>query len=451
MPVWSIESISIAGTPILPTKEEMETFVPSKLPSGWEVIEKHLKDGVHSVRLGHINPKPANINDFYQALAENPYVPAQQLAAIKESMQAAQAATNMDMTPGGKHDYYTTLSITGYPDNKTARQYFENYDENRFLSLDASVPGTAFDISIGELLEAFAPKELAKEAKEALGKAQKSLAKSGIKTQAGKFLGEDALFIIGKNGRRVCQAVLINNFIIMGDILGYSLLPPGNTPVHSVLCQTAREKHNRCQCNFCKSHPACSTLQAEDFIHQEKVESLLQDVFARIKEATKKHAKETEAIIIVRGKEKIRNPEEKCGLENGDVIKTNDRTQINIADNDGNKITIGNKTEAEISSVFNLKLISGTITAFLNKLKPKTKFEVHTPISITSIRGTIFSLFTDENTTTLTVIEGEVELSDLKGNKVRVMSNQTCICSKGQGLQKPVTLPINLTEQYKRK
>lgn len=446
--LWRIESISSVKAPSLIDQDTMEDFFPSNLPPGWEIIAKHVKDGVYSVTLGHRNPNPANINEFYKALAENPFVSPQQLSEIVKSMQDAQRATGMDMTPGGgRHDYYATLNITGYPDKKTARQYFESYFAD-FISFDNKAPGAAFDINIGDLLEAFAPKELVKEAKEALGKAQKSLAKTGIKTKKGKFIGEEALFITGKNGEQVCQAVLINNFIVMGDILGYPLLPPGNTPVHSVACQTAREKHKKCQCNYCKSHPECSTLKTEDFIHKEKVESLLQDVFARIKGKANEPAKEAGAEII-RGQNKIRNPKETSRIENGDIIRTNSKTQINLADRASNKITIGGNTELKMETVYNLKLMAGTITTFLKKIKPKSKFEIHTPTASTGVRGTIFSVWTDKTTTTLTVIEGEVEFSDLKGNKVMVMSNQTCICSKEQGLQNPVTLPINLKEQFR--
>lgn len=447
--LWRIESISRVKSSSLPDRDTMEDFFPANLPPGWEIINKNVKDGVYSLTLGHLNPKPNNINEFYKALAENPFVSPQLLSDIVTSMQNAQSATGMDMTPGGgRHDYYATLGISGYPDRKTARQFFESYF-NDFISFDNKVPGAAFDINIGDLLEAFAPKELVKEAKQALGKAQKSLSKSGIKTKRGKFLGEEALFVRGKNGVEICQAVLINNFIVMGDILGYPLLPAGSTPVHSVACQTARENHNsKCRCNYCKSHPECSTLQAEDFIHREKVESLLKDVIARIKGKTNEPSKEVTAEII-RGQNKIKNPKETSRIENGDIIRTNSNTQINLKDRAGNKITIGGKTEVKVENASNLKLMVGSITIFFKKIKPESKFEIHTPICVAGIRGTIFSLWTDGKTTSLTVVEGEVEFSDLKGNRVIVTGNQTCVCSKEKGLQRPVTLPINLKKNFK--
>ncbi|MGB9722216.1 MAG: FecR family protein [bacterium] len=449
--LWRIESISSVKETALPTKEEMEKLLPSSWPARWDEIEKESADGIITVKLGHISPYPEYV--------ENPSI---KLVTVADYSTDGKKGIEIS-----KYDFVANLSITGYGDKQDARQFFENYF-NDFISFDNKAPGAAFDINIGDLLEAFAPKELIKEAKEAVSRAHKSLSKTGIKAKKGKFLGKEALFITGKNDEQVCQAVLINNFFIMGDILGYPLLPMGNTPVHSVACQTAQETHNKpgpsilvtkgdrvvkhinpkCQCNYCKPHPACSTLQTEDFIHREKVEALLQDIFARIKGKTNKPAKEVGAEII-RGQNKVRNPKETSGIENGDIIKTNSKTQINLADRGGNKITIGGNTELKMETVYNLKLMAGTITTFLKKIRPKSKFEIRTPTAIAGVRGTIFSVWTDKSTTTLTVIEGEVEFSDLNGNKVIVMSNQSCVCSKEQGLQKPVTLPINLKEQYK--
>lgn len=447
---WFTESITLVKSATLPTKEEMEKLLPSIWPSRWEEIEKKSADGMITVRLGHISPCIEHV--------QNP--------SIKLATVADYSTNGTKGIEISKYDFLIQLSITGYGDKQTARQFFDSYFTN-FISFDNRTPGAAFDINIGDLLVAFAPKELVKEAKQTLSKAQKS-AENGIKTKKGKFLGEEALFITGKNGAQICQAVLINNFIIMGDILGYTFLPTGNTPVHSVACQTAKENHKKpgpsilitngnrvvkninpkCQCNYCKSHPECSTLQGEDFIHREKVEVLLIDVFARIKGKTNESAKNIGAEII-RGQNKIKNSKETSRIENGYIIRTNSKTQINLADKADNKITIGCNTELKMETVSNLKLIVGAITTFIKKLKPKSKFEIYTPTASTGVRGTIFSVWTDKKTTTLTVIEGKVEFRDLKGNKVMVMSNQSCICSKEQGLQKPITLPINLKEQYK--
>lgn len=213
----------------IPKKEDMEKLLPKPLHPRWEITKCHnLSDGGYSVTLGHINPLPFELREFYNALAENPWVGVQKAEELSKQMQEVAALTGVDMTPaGGKHDYYGNLSITGYPDEQTAREFFESY---KVISTSGfKVPGTTIDISLGDLIETFAPKELAKEAKKAMDEFDKGISQlstMGAKYENGKFLGEEALFI-SKGEEKVCQAILINNFIITGDILGYSKLPSG--------------------------------------------------------------------------------------------------------------------------------------------------------------------------------------------------------------------------------
>ena len=81
---------------------------------------------------------------------------------------------------------------------------------------------------------------------------------------------------------------------------------------------------------------------------------------------------------------------------------------------------------------------------------PKDGLKVRTPQAVCGVRGTIFGLHVEKDVTTITVVEGKVEFSDLKGNKVIVKENPFCICSKEQGLQMPVTVPFNLKEKFER-
>jgi len=97
-----------------------------------------------------------------------------------------------------------------------------------------------------------------------------------------------------------------------------------------------------------------------------------------------------------------------------------------------------------------IEILDGTIDVIFENIdalkREGRSLKCRTPQAICGVRGTVFSLFTDENFTTLTVVEGEVEFSDLKGNKVIVKSNKYCICSKDGGLQKPVAMPGNHNE-----
>ncbi|MDI6800332.1 MAG: hypothetical protein QMD53_06695 [Actinomycetota bacterium] len=240
---WFMESVRLTRATALPTKEEMERVLPAPLPPQWQITKLHnLTDGGYTVTLGHLNPLPSEGEEFYQALAENPYVGAIEAAALANQMEGVLAVSGMDMTPGsGEYDYYANLGISEHPDKEAARQSFENIKGAPGPDAEVAPPGLPAGFSLGEILEAFAPKELAEEAKKALGEYQKSLAVSGVGHEEGKFLDEEALFLIGQNGERVCQTVLVNNFVIMGDILACSKLPQGEKPVHSVQCQMARK------------------------------------------------------------------------------------------------------------------------------------------------------------------------------------------------------------------
>ncbi|MDI6756391.1 MAG: hypothetical protein QME32_00040 [Endomicrobiia bacterium] len=267
----------------MPTKEEMKKLLPSRWPPRWEVVDILLQDGAHNVKLGHISPLSGTMQDFIDSLASNPFVSKGQLAELIKSQQDANNVSGFDPD---KHDYLLYFHIAGYPDNKTAQQFFESYQTAPTYGFDAPVPGASTGISLGDLLEAFAPKELVEEAKKAFDEGIMTLSQSGAKLEKGKFLEEKALFLIGKDGKKICQAVLINNFVITGNVLFYAFLPTGDTQIHSASCQMTRRKHKRnerCGCGACKNHPECSTLKAEGFIHREEVQSLLAQIFSRLK------------------------------------------------------------------------------------------------------------------------------------------------------------------------
>lgn len=412
---WFIESISLVKSATPPTKEEMEKLLPSSWPTRWEEVGRYAKDGLVVLSLAHINPWP------------------QYEVGVGILKQGFGLVVAMPSLKPEKFDFVGHINIAGYSDKQTAKQFFESYQTIPTQGLSAPTPGTPMNIPLGDLVKAFAPKEMVKELESALEKGKKEFAKSGVKiVEKGKYLGEEAILTGGK----VCNAVLINNFVIIGMLLMLNALPPGSAPIHArpIDCP-------------CKSNRPCSTHKAAGYIHREEVEQILKSIFSRIK-GGREETKEINA-EIERSGTKIKNPKEKSRIENGDTIKTNKRAQVNIADSVGNKMWIGGGSRVKINEPSDFELLIGTITGFINKLKPKTKFEIHTPTCGTGVRGTIFSLWTDGQTTSLTVVEGEVDFSDLKGNKVTVKSNQTCICSKDQGLQQPVTLPINLKEQFK--
>jgi len=104
-------------------------------------------------------------------------------------------------------------------------------------------------------------------------------------------------------------------------------------------------------------------------------------------------------------------------------------------------IKVAQNTEAVIRSESLIEVVKGKIHGLIKKLKPKTKFEMHTWTTVSSIRGTEYELnVEDDGTTTVVVLDGEVEFSDKENKKtVIVKRNQTSVC-------KPKDLPSNPSE-----
>jgi len=64
-----------------------------------------------------------------------------------------------------------------------------------------------------------------------------------------------------------------------------------------------------------------------------------------------------------------------------------------------------------------LDLVVGRIRSVIKALKAKTKFEVRTPVCVTSPRGTDYLVDVEEGGTTVLVLEGSVEVRDLQESK----------------------------------
>lgn len=271
---WFIESISLIKATTPPTKEEMEKLLPSSWPPGWEEIDRYAKDGLVNISLAHINPDPENEVG---------------VTVLKSGFGLASGM--MSLKPE-RFDFVGHLSIAGYGDKQTAKQFFESYQTIPTQGLSALTPGTSMNIPLGDLVKAFAPKEMIKEFESALEKGKMGLAESGVKIEKGKYLGEDALFQVGKDGKRGCMAVLINNFVITGMFLMSDGFDSGSKRIHAIKCKLSYLPESK--------HPSCSTLKAEGFVHKEELEQINRSVFSQIK-GEKEEKKEINAEII-RGK-----------------------------------------------------------------------------------------------------------------------------------------------------
>lgn len=249
---WFIESISLSQSTVPPTKEEMEKLLPSSWPARWEEIDRYTKDGQATLTLAHINPYPKEEHG---------------VAILKQGFGLA---VPMPSLKPEKFDFVGHLNIIGYSDKQTAKQFFETNLTIFNQGLSVPTPGTSMNIPLENLIKAFAPKEMVKELGSVLEKSKKGLAESGVKIEKGKYLGERAILTIGKDNKVVCNAVLINNFVITGTLLRSNAFEPGNTPIHFPECK-------------CKRPYPCSTRKAAGYVHREEVEQILKSIFLRIK------------------------------------------------------------------------------------------------------------------------------------------------------------------------
>ena len=488
---WVIDSISLvqAYPAVSSTKEEMEKLAPDLPRSRWEEFSRSAGGTGIMMRIGHINPEinadprlmmspgslisqsgnettiTAGVStkrvggwiDFFKgmtAAAESGLVPGLTVGKVQEMREQVRAAYGSE-----KYDVTGDITIGRCSDEKIAKEELETMRRTPTQGFDVPVPGMPGNVSVMDILKSDLvkaqgmPEEVIAQIEAASERAKKESAISGVKYEKGEFLGHDAIFG-EKNNVKICMAVRVKNFIVSGMLLFImDAFPPGNTPCDSLTKTTTKTTVERIGRQIFTTREICpvkSTIAKEGYANKEEVEGIFRSVFSKIEKAKEGTPRETGLNAeVTRGKTKIGCPKEGFEVKKGDVIKTDGRTQVNMVCGVG-KVSIGRGGIFSIVKIndSSIELSTGNVAVFLKKLK--TKFEVRTPISVASVYGATFVLYTDKNTASLTVADGEVEFSDLKGNRATVKNNQTCICFKNQGIQKPATVPFDLKEQFGR-
>ncbi|MEN3013444.1 MAG: FecR family protein [Endomicrobiia bacterium] len=106
-------------------------------------------------------------------------------------------------------------------------------------------------------------------------------------------------------------------------------------------------------------------------------------------------------------------------LKEKDKIKTLNKSKVILLFKNGSTIIIGENSQVTIYELLNnisLILDEGEIRSQVIGLQQNQTFEVKTPISVASVRGTEFILSHIGNQTELIVVEGKVTLYDNSGN-----------------------------------
>lgn len=139
-------------------------------------------------------------------------------------------------------------------------------------------------------------------------------------------------------------------------------------------------------------------------------------------------------------------------IKPNEPIKTDKKTRIEITIPDVGKVNIAENTKAVFRSENLIEVVEGKIHGFIKKLKPKTKFEIHTPPACVGVRGTEYILTVeDDGTTTLIVLDGEVEFSDKEKRKaVLVKRNQQSVVKPGELPSEPENInPDRIIDWWK--
>ncbi len=105
-------------------------------------------------------------------------------------------------------------------------------------------------------------------------------------------------------------------------------------------------------------------------------------------------------------------------LTEKDIVRTEKDSSVNIQFSDGVIIMIGPQTQLEIhkKDEVRLKQSTGEILAKVSS-KKNIQLDIESPTTVASVRGTELLINSDQNTTTVAVNEGKVEVSKIDGSQ----------------------------------
>jgi len=142
-------------------------------------------------------------------------------------------------------------------------------------------------------------------------------------------------------------------------------------------------------------------------------------------------------VVKVSGKAFVRNIADqqwtKCypgqTLDENYVIKTEEKSKVELLLFDGTKIVVSEKTEIVLSKIAPQEKViqqkTGKARFKVSKLQEGAKFETITPTAIMSVRGTEFSVFVKEDLSTeVKVFEGIVNVKTLAGESIDLSVNE---------------------------
>jgi len=141
----------------------------------------------------------------------------------------------------------------------------------------------------------------------------------------------------------------------------------------------------------------------------------------------------------------------KMSLFTGDKVRCEELAETEIVLNDGSIIKMKDNSLMEIELMEKdkqdkttrtaLKVYQGKVLGSIKKLASKSsKFTVTTPTAVAGIRGTVFGVFVEGDSTELDVLKGEVAIQGESGSEVMVKDKMTTTVCKGDSARNPVAM-----------
>jgi ferric-dicitrate binding protein FerR (iron transport regulator) len=120
-------------------------------------------------------------------------------------------------------------------------------------------------------------------------------------------------------------------------------------------------------------------------------------------------------------------------LDDGSIIKLKDKSLLVIEKME--------KQRKPVTTVTALRAMNGKVLGCIKKLASKeSKFSVTTPTAVAGVRGTVFGVFVEGDSTELDVLKGEVAIAGESGGEVVVGEKMMTTVAKGAAAKAPVAL-----------
>ncbi len=141
----------------------------------------------------------------------------------------------------------------------------------------------------------------------------------------------------------------------------------------------------------------------------------------------------------------------KMTLGSGDKVATEDGTELEIKLDDGSVLKMRDKgllaidrmekQKKPLTTITSLQAVSGKILGCIRKLSSReSRFDITTPTAVAGIRGTVFAVFVEGDSTELDVVQGQVAVAGQKGGEVLVGEKQSTVVARGDSARSPVPL-----------